>query len=360
MILGILLIASSVLGQTEFVRGDYFPADFEFADLLSVRSEQKLSESASLAELRDGFLFREVGFSRYSRRTYATKFPGSLTIETVSVKDPKAAYSLLTLLRNSPIVAGPPGDAVSSDGSNLFFAQANVLVRIQSDGSADLSSRVARSVSNRIGRHAPTPNLLTRFPLSGYDSSSVRYYLGPTSLAKYAHSIRGTKLRFQEETEIAQASYTLDNQTGVLSLVDFPTNQLAEEYFNRMFAFLKSDSPSHGHLYFKRVGPLLGILEGNFEPSYAEKILSALKYTYSIQWIFDKRNRTQATAWGVPIGLLGSVVRSIVFTAVLCVSACFVGITAGVFRFLLRYHFPNNPFDRPDRTGMIRLKIHEK
>src|SRR5206468_8339659 len=65
----------------------------------------------------------------------------------------------------------------------------------------------------------------------GYDPSSIRYYLGPASLARYANTIAGRDLKFRDEVEIAQARYSVENQTGILSLVGFPTSQLAEEYF---------------------------------------------------------------------------------------------------------------------------------
>jgi ABC-type phosphate transport system permease subunit len=111
--------------------------------------------------------------------------------------------------------------------------------------------------------------------------------------------------------------------------------------------------------YARRAGPLVAILEGTFEPEQADKILGSLEFQYSIRWIYDKNNRSSATVWGVPVGLLGTVVRSLAFVALLCVASVLLGLGMAVFRILLREYAPNNILDRPERTEMIRLKLDE-
>src|SRR5436190_19820306 len=87
--------------QTELVQSHYFPADLEFVELSSIRSEKELSNPSALAELPEGAFFAEVGFKRYASRIYETSPPGGLTVEVVNLKDEKAAYSLLTLMRSA-------------------------------------------------------------------------------------------------------------------------------------------------------------------------------------------------------------------------------------------------------------------
>ena len=81
----------------------------------------------------------------------------------------------------------------------------------------------------------------------------------------------------------------LENQTGILSLVGFPTIQLAEEYFESLFGLMDHDSKSQ--LYFKKSGPMLAILEGDFAPRTADRLLSTIEFSYSVKWIYDAKNR---------------------------------------------------------------------
>ncbi len=170
----------------------------------------------------------------------------------------------------------------------------------------------------------------------------------------------GHELKFQDEVEIAQARYNLDDQTGVLSLIGFPTSQLAEEYFERLYSLVNFKGDTGQRLYFKRAGPLLGLLEGNFDPGNADAILGSIEFKYSIKWILDKYRHSSSGIWGVPGGMLGTVVRSLVFTGLLCAISIVAGVSFALFRIMLRGYAPNNFLDRPDRTEVIRLKIDEK
>ena len=46
--------------QTELVQSRYFPADLEFVELRSIRSEKELDTPSALAELPEGAFFAEV------------------------------------------------------------------------------------------------------------------------------------------------------------------------------------------------------------------------------------------------------------------------------------------------------------
>ena len=348
-------IAPFLTAQTQLVTRNYFPADFEFVELRSVESQRELDEPASLAELPEGALFNEAGFRHYARRTYRLSPSGRLTIETVVLKDSKAAYSLLSLLRPDAVTKGPPGDFAAGSEQNLIFIQSNVLVRIRSEVPGDLARRLARSVGNRIGQHDQEPALITNLPKAGLDPGSLRYCLGPLAFARYAQPLAGKRIEFRDELEIAQARYTLENQTGMLSLVGFPTIQLAEDYFESLFGLMDHDSKTE--LYIKKSGPMLAILEGDFGPRTADRLLSAIEFTYSVKWIYDARNRSSEGMWGVSGGIMNTVVRSLALTALLAGFSLFGGALFATLRLLLRGYAPNNFLDRPDRTELIRLRF---
>ncbi len=342
--------------QIELVRGDYFPADQEFKELLRV-----IPSSGTLATgptPSEAWVFNEVGYNKYDRRSYETEGGGTLTIEVLAGKDERSAYSLLTLLRDSELRPGPPGEFFAVDARTLEFAKGNFWVRVQGGGSADLVRRVGMSVSNRLGsRESTTPPLIAHFPRNGLDASSARYFLGPKSFAAYASKIPGLQLEFRPEMEIAQAAYTLGNGSGVLSLVNFPTSQIAGDYFDSLSDSIQSQAK---RLFTRRVGPIVGILEGSFDPATADQILRALKFSYSIKWIYDKNNRSSTIVWGVPVRILGTVVRSLLLTVLLCGISILLGVSMAVFRVFLRGYAPGNFLDAPERTEMIRLRLDEQ
>ncbi len=346
--------------QAELVRESLFPAELEFKELLRVNSQQELKGALPVKEFKDSQLFEEAGLKKYEERTYDVEGGGRLRIEIVDMIDKRAAYSLLTLLHHSKVFQGPPGDFYVSVTGFLSFCQDGYWVRTSSSASDDLVRRVSISVSNRIGRRNGTPpSLITHLPETGLDLSTVRYFIGPKAFQTYGTTVAKRTFTFGPEMELVQASYSRDGETGILSLISFPTGQLAETFFDGGSTPDSREKTAKIKSYAKRAGPLVAILEGDFVPGDAEAILGQIKFAYSIKWIYDKNNRTGQTIWGVPVGILGTVVRSLMLTALLCLASLGAGLAMALFRIALRGYAPNNFLDRPERTELIRLKINE-
>lgn len=360
------LLGSAIPGssatQIQMVSTSYFPAEMEFKELRSVRSEKGAVDSAGLGGLKEAPIFAEAGFAQYWERTYLTDLGSDLSIEVIKARDERAAYSLFTLFRSDGITKGPPGDVFSAGGSSQVFAKGVFWVRVRGAVPPDLLRRIALSVGNRIGpqERSSVPSLVSRFPQNGLETGTMRYFLGPMALEYFGSGILGTLPELGPEMEIAQARYAAGGTTAILSLLGFPTNQAAESYFANV-SLPSSAGTSRGAIrsYARRVGPIVGVLEGDLAPEAAQEILGALKYTYSIRWIYDKNNRSTATVWGVPVGILGTVVRSLFLTALLCGLSLALGTGMALFRVFLRNYAPNNFLDRPERTGMIRLRLSE-
>jgi hypothetical protein len=349
----LLTAVPAATAQIELISGDYFPAELEFAELQKVTSEESFEDPGRLSKVADGALFADVGFVKYARRLYAAGDKGSVSIEIVTLLDMRAAYSLLTLLRTGPMQDGPPGDAFTTTADGIDFYQGKIWVRIKAAGSAgDLARRVATSVSNRIGpRRLKAPTLVSHFPKQGFDRSSLRYYPSVKTFESYSAKVGGRPLRAGADAEIAQAQYTLDNATGTLSLLSFPTKEVAEDYFSGLTGRQPGEKAGDKS-YFKRAGPIVGILEGRFDAGTADKILRSIQYTYSVQWVYEKGNKPK-TVWGVPTGILTTVVKSLFFVVLLFGCSILAGIGYALFRVFLKRRSP----DQKDPDEITRLRM---
>lgn len=348
------IAVSPVFGQTQLVSENFFPAESEFKELKGIQGEKDLKAPAELAHLEHAAVLREVGLTRFVERSYVLADARALSIEVMTLGDARGAYSLLTLFRGSDIQSGPPGNFFASGPEALVFISGNFCVRIRTGETGDLARRVAVSVSNRIGNRGLTPPTLIRhFPKDSYDPSTVLYILGPQALASFGTSVAGATLKVPPDVEIAQARCTVAGQTGTLTLLSFQTIPLAEEYFNSNVIAAR-ETPAGASIYTRQTGPLVGILEGNFTPQVADKTLGAIKFSYSIKWIFDRNQQRGGTIWGVPVKVLGTVVRSLLFTMLLCLASIVAGTIFAFGRMYVRRRW-----GRPDDEGYIRLKINE-
>jgi hypothetical protein len=355
-----LLAAPFAAGQTEFISGSYFPANMEFVELIEITDEDSRDEESELSALQHGPLLLEAGISEYTRRQYGLLGGSALTIEIYTFEDHRGPFSLLTLLGDTSVREGPPGEFLAESVDTLMFAQGPHWVRLQTDAIADLMRRVATSVSNRIGgEDEGMPSLVSHLPRDGYDPTSLRYVLGPGAQRDFTQPIGEVYPEFPALVEIAQGRYEVSGDSGNLTLVAFPTPQMAEDYFDSGIPFHTSAGEVESQMYVRRIGPLLAILEGSFAPESANSLLEPLEFTYSIQWIYDKNNRGFRTVWGVPVGILGTVVRSIFFVVILGASSIVAGAVIAGVRIAFRKYAPRSFRERPDYKDLIRLKIDE-
>jgi hypothetical protein len=344
---------TAIIARAQAASDNYFPTDSEFPDLHR-NSDIVIEDPSGLSKLADGRLFESVGFEKYAKRTYSSGNSGSLSVEVVSLRDFRAAYSLLTLIRDSNTQIGPPGDAFTMAADGIRFVKKREWVRIQAAGMQDyLLKRVAISISNRLGQDKQgIPSLVSHLPKLGFDASSLRYFPGMKSFETYSGKAAGTLLKLDSDMEIVQARYSLENQTGDLILLSFPTTQAADECFTEL-TDSKPVENNENRTYAKRVGPIVALLEGAFDPAWANKILSPIKHRYSIRWILENK---PTTIWGVPVGILGTVVKSFLFVVLLCVVSIVAGAGLAVFRFVLRGYASHNILDRQSEITRLRLR----
>jgi|WetSurSiteA1Bulk_404760.scaffolds.fasta_scaffold07914_3 hypothetical protein len=353
-LLGLCVAATA---QIELTSNNYFPAELEFHELQKILSEESFEAPDRLHEIEDGRLILDVGFEKYDRRVYSIGKSDEVAIEVITLKDFRAAYALLTLLRSAGIKDGPPGDAYTITTGSIRFIRDRYWIRIRGqNASEDLLKRIALSVSNRIGpSQQKPPSLISHFPEPGYDASSLRYFPGLQSFKSYSDSEVVKSLNIVPDAEIAQANYSVDNQPGILFLVNFPTGQVADEYFSA-FGNTEFSLAVGAKTYAKKIGPIVAILNGPIDSAAADKFLGALRYSYSIRWVYEKRNNSKII-WGIPVSILGTVVRSMFFIAILCVISVISGTGFAVLRFFLRGHGNKNAPDQPEQTEITRLRL---
>jgi hypothetical protein len=299
-----------------------------------------------------------AGCKKFARRVYATDSRGSLSIDVATLADARATYSLLTLFGEGAIHDGPPGESYTSSANAILFAQGREWIRLIGRGvPAELMMRIARSMSNRIDSNEEAiPSLIAHLPAPGYDPSSLRYFTGLKLYEAYAGNQARKYLKVGSEVEVAEARYSMAGRAGDLFLLSFPTPQVAEEYFEVLLPAMNPAKTGANSLYAKRVGPLVALLEGDIDPGSADRILHRLKFEYSIRWIYDKSNQAKII-WGVPTRILGTVVKSLLFVALLCLASVVAGTGLAFLRFGLRRRAAGNSADQPEQTDLIRLRL---
>ena len=353
----ILCCALSAQARTADGIPGYFPETAEIG--VSSRSlSSGFEDAAGLSKVKDGRLVYDVGFIRYERVDYSDA--SSLSIEIFTLLDSRAAYSLLTLLRDDPIQTGPPGDAFASGNDVVLFSRGRFFVRIQGkDAPKELLEKSASTVGGKLAHSGgEQPRLPSYLPADGLDAYSLRYFPSRDTYETWTSGQAPWYIDTTYDVEIVTADYSSGKDFGTVALLRFPTDELAEEYFDAL-AVSAPVATGDRSVYAKLTGPLVACLEGNHDSVSAGKLLSTVKFSYSLRWVYgDEQYTSTKTVWGVPVSILNAVVNSLIFTAVASTVVALLGLAIGVGRFTLReYRDRRSPRSMEENSGLTWLNL---
>lgn len=357
----VLTTVCALSAQTPSGFSEYFPEAAEInAD--SRISGLVFNDAAGLVKITGGKLVADVGFVRYERVDYSGVSP--LSIEVFTLLDFKAAYSLLTLLRENPIQTGPPGDAFTAVNDGLMFSHSRFFVRILGKGAPkELLEKSAEAiVAKMMPSNGERPGLPDYFPADGYDASSLRYFPSPDAYKTWTRGKVPEYIDTNYDMEIATARYFAESRSGTVFMLKFPTPELAEEYYDELAVSMPA-VPGGLSIYARRAGTLVATLEGDFDPVSAGKLLSSVKFGYSMRWIYGDENASKGgVVWGIPSVILKAVAHSLIFSLIACVVAILIGLAIGAGRFALR-QYKEKRHPKPlleDDTGHTRLNLRNR
>jgi hypothetical protein len=190
------------------------------------------------------------------------------------------------------------------------------------------------------------PTLPLNVPTPSLVKHSARYIVGPVAMERQGVPIPAVLVNFSVSPEIEFANYRSSNGSANLTLIAYPTPQIAGE---RLKAF-QSAGLAGGPFYFKRTGPLVAAVNGNIPESEAQSLLASVNYDADVTW-------NQPTKPN-PRDNIGSILMAI-FTLIgmLLLVALILGFAFGGVRIIAKKFFPDRFFDKPEDVEIIQLDL---
>jgi hypothetical protein len=188
-----------------------------------------------------------------------------------------------------------------------------------------------------------------QLPKQSLVTNSRRYIVGPSALERLGVPLPANLVNFSMGPEVAFATYRSSNGEAKMTVIGYPTPQIAAE---RMKAMQAANLPG-GPFYFKRSGPLLAVINGNIPESEAQSLLASVNYDADVTWNQPTRPNPRDNIGGLIVGIFTLV-------GVILVAALIFGFAFGGVRVIAKKLFPNRVFDRPEDVEIIRLDLQEK
>lgn len=313
------------------------------------KSSVKIGSDATAADATDAPVLKEYGFAGYENATY-TRNGHQTQIKAARFNDASGAYGAFTYYLQPQMQTEKIGDDGASNNKRILFYRGNILVDATLDQVTAMSAADLRSLADLLPRATGNTSALPTLPLNVPKPSlvkhSARYILGPVALERQGVPIPAALVNFSLSPEVEFANYRSSNGSANLTLIAYPTPQIAGE---RLKAF-QAAGLAGGPFYFKRTGPLLAAVNGNIPESEAQSLLASVNYDADVTW-------NQATKPNPRDNIGGILVAIITLVGMLLLVALILGFAFGGVRIIAKKLYPDRFFDKPEDVEIIQLDL---
>lgn len=272
------------------------PSDFAGWHLASPAA---VSTAPEAADAPNADLLKEDGFTEFTTATY-TRGGDKLSIRAIGFGDASGAYAAYTYYRRPGLPKQEVGYGGVFDGQHVLFWQSAIVVDATFDHLTGMSASELRELAGTLpkaeGGAGVPPPLPGYLPQAGLDPQSTRYALGPIGYLRGGGVLPASLVDFTKGAEVLTAQYAEGANTGYLTLIDYPTPQLAAERLKAVSAFLAAGNTPAAEwstelaqsapaaLQSRRSGPLLAVASGAFTQSGARRVISDVHYSADVTW----------------------------------------------------------------------------
>ncbi len=316
---------------------------------------EKVSSRAADADQVYASLLKEYGFESFRQATYQ-KPDRHLEIKAIQFHDASGAYGAFTFYKPEDMLTESIGDQAGSANTRVLFYRGNILVDVTLDKVTATSAGELRELASDLplpaGPDRHPPILPAYLPRQNYIPNTARYVTGPVGLAAIGSPVPADLVDFSSGAEIATGQYHADWGTATLTLISYPTPQIAVDRLQAIDSAMpvrEANQSPRTRVASKRSGPLVAVVTGNVSPDNAKSLLGLVNFDADVTW-----NERVPTAKDNPGSLM---VAMIVLTVVILGLAIVAGVAFGGIRLLIKRLFPDRVFDRPEDIEIIRLNL---
>ena len=312
-----------------------------------------MTTSAAKADAAYPAVLTEYGFADSETATYTREDGRKLTIKAAQFKDATGAYGAFTFYRQPGMKSEEIGTKAASANNRILFFRSNVLVDANFDHVTEMSAAELRELAGALpsaqGSADNLPTLPQYLPKKDAVASSARYVLGPQALMAVKAPLSAEEIDFKNEPEVLTQDYTSSDGLLTLSIIDYPTPQIAAE---RLRSLQSSQDATSGSILVRRSGPLVAVVTGPNRSSAARNLLNSVNYEAEVTW-------NQATSVSKRDNIGNLIVAAFTLVGIILLFSLIFGVFFGGIRVLLKRIFPQKIFDRPEDVEIIQLHLRE-
>ena len=240
----------------------------------------------------DTAAFREYIVKSVEQRSY-TQGSQTASITLYRLRDPSSAYGAFTFLRNEALTDADLGSYASASQDRALIVVGEMLLDVTAQAKqarpSDADLKQLADLLDKKADHTPYPFIGEHLPEKGRVRNSVRYVIGPLSLAHFVPLGTDDWMGYDHSAETILAHYQVAGKDETLLITSYPTQQVAAAEFAGMLRRFIFDppggvQPGQNVLFGKRVSSYIAVVVGAPSRQAANKILDQVGYESNVTW----------------------------------------------------------------------------
>jgi hypothetical protein len=263
-----------------------------FAGWVAAEPTRSLTDPAQ-ADPANAAALKEYDFTDATVASYK-RSGDTMSLRALRFHDASGAYGAYSFFRQNGWPKEEIGSGATSNHNRVLFWTGNTVVDANFSHIGPMSGSELRELASHLpmpgGNRSIAPPILSDLPKDSLDGQTTHYALGPAGYAGAGGVLPPDLVGFDRGAEAVTANYSLRSNTATLTIVNYPTPQMAAAQESKIRAYIKSGSQAQppwpkplqdsdqAGLEVRRSGPLVALVSGDAIPDESHKLLGIVHY----------------------------------------------------------------------------------
>lgn len=237
---------------------------------------------------------KEYDFSYAEIATYKRDEGETVTLRALRFEDTSGAYGAYSYYRQNGWPKEDIGTGATSDHNRVLFWKGDTVVDANYSRIGPMTAGELRSIAAHLpvptGNRALAPPIMVFLPAANLDHQTTHYAEGPAGYVGGGGVLPPSLVDFDKGAETVTANYTLSSGPATLTIIEYPTPQIAMAQEARIRDYIKAGSKAQpawtkaltdsdqASLEVRRSGVLVALVSGDAIPDESHQLLEMVHY----------------------------------------------------------------------------------
>lgn len=218
----------------------------------------------------------------------------TLAMRALRFDDESGAYGAYSYYRQNGWPKESIGTGATSDNNRVLFWRGNTVVDATFSHVGPMSAGELREIADKLpipgGNKDIAPPVLSYLPQANIQGQTTHYALGPAGYAGAGGVLPPSLVRFDLGAETATTNYSLNSGIATLTVIEYPTPQIAQAQESAIRAYIKAGSAAQpawpkpltdsdtASLEVRRSGVLVALVSGDAIPDESHRLVELVHF----------------------------------------------------------------------------------